>query len=222
MSFFTPWPYLTVTSGSKRGWRHGTRNGWVNHGCRCDACRAARLSADYNRRQSRKERAALDPSIVPHGAAHALRDYGCRCESCVEAHRNEVRRMNGSEPRRVFSEEEKAEVLRVYATEGLRPAALSASISQALVGKWAKDAGVACYKPPMKHNAATYQRHGCRCELCRAAIREKRKQREARGPGPNVVHGRPTTYSNYRCRCQPCYDAWSALQREYRARRKAS
>lgn len=61
---------------------------------------------------------------------------------------------------------------------------------------------------PCGTNAA-YDR-GCRCEPCRAAMREQcratREQRRGR-PVPDDIHGKATTYGNWGCRCRPCTDA---------------
>ncbi len=61
--------------------RHGTTNGYINHGCRCAECRGA--WADYcYRRQA--ERAASNIPFI-HGTVNGYTNYGCRCRPCTVA-----------------------------------------------------------------------------------------------------------------------------------------
>lgn len=64
--------------------QHGTRSGYVHHGCRCDACTQAQR--DYQR--TLKER--TPPS---HGASGYV-NYGCRCEVCAEGYRKREQNRN--------------------------------------------------------------------------------------------------------------------------------
>lgn len=70
--------------------RHGTPNGYVNHGCHCDRCRAAwrtyqpaiDAKVRYRRRHGQVER--------KRGRTHGIRATyarGCRCPDCREAER---------------------------------------------------------------------------------------------------------------------------------------
>jgi len=70
--------------------RHGTVNGYVNQGCRCDACREAlRLYAPAREAKERyRRRLGMQPA--KRGRTHGLRATyvrGCRCVECVEAER---------------------------------------------------------------------------------------------------------------------------------------
>jgi len=62
--------------------RHGTSNGYGNHGCRCDACRSAHAAAHsaYIKRQREAGRV-----MGTHGSSLAY-DTGCRCDECRLAH----------------------------------------------------------------------------------------------------------------------------------------
>lgn len=67
--------------------RHGTANGYANHGCRCEACRVAW------RTRHRADRVAatavgLPPDDPRHGTVTAYSYWGCRCSACTEAHRH--------------------------------------------------------------------------------------------------------------------------------------
>lgn len=55
---------------------HGTADGYVNHGCRCDRCREARKEQGLAR--------VMKPG-APHGTRTLYAD-GCRCDLCREAH----------------------------------------------------------------------------------------------------------------------------------------
>jgi hypothetical protein len=77
---------IGVTSGGKPladdDPRHGTRNGYGNHGCRCHACRAANAAAHA---EYIKRRRAEGRVIGRHGSSLAY-DTGCRCNACRLAH----------------------------------------------------------------------------------------------------------------------------------------
>ena len=76
---------------------HG-RHGYVNYGCRCEVCTAANTeqsnagrlrrgpeyahAAGAKARKRAKERAAADPSLVPHGTYRGYTYWGCRCVEC--------------------------------------------------------------------------------------------------------------------------------------------
>lgn len=77
-------------------------------------------------------------------------------------------------------------------------------------------------------SVSTYQRHGCRCDGCRAEqTRFQRKYRANRKPEqcPHNQHGL-NGYSNYGCRCDVCVEskrvdqlarsrAWRALAKRH-------
>lgn len=67
---------------------HGTRGGYTNHHCRCDACRAALAQAVRVARARRK--AAPTPDYV-HGTTNGYSNYGCRCTACRTAHADYAR-----------------------------------------------------------------------------------------------------------------------------------
>lgn len=74
----------------------------------------------------------------------------------------------------------------------------------------------------ISHGATGYAYHGCRCEVCRRAHREriaKRTQERAALLAAGEVdppHGRQSTYANYLCRCDACIAAHSASMKAYR------
>ena len=64
--------------------RHGTVNGYVNLGCRCDECRAAR--AAYQQAQSvNRALRGLPASDPRHGKPTTYANWGCRCQACKQA-----------------------------------------------------------------------------------------------------------------------------------------
>jgi hypothetical protein len=65
--------------------RHGTRNGYVNHWCRCDRCRAA--ECERFAAWSARVRAQPIPPSVEHGKPTTYSNYRCHCEPCREAWR---------------------------------------------------------------------------------------------------------------------------------------
>lgn len=63
--------------------RHGSVNGYTNHGCRCERCRAAEA-----RRQKRwRASVSLRPDDPQHGTNNGYTNYGCRCPRCSAAHK---------------------------------------------------------------------------------------------------------------------------------------
>jgi len=59
---------------------------------------------------------------------------------------------------------------------------------------------------PVHGKLGTYTNHGCRCDLCRAALRKYSRKMAARaslGTVPAWAHGTTTGYQ-YGCRCDPC------------------
>lgn len=64
--------------------RHGTENGYQNHGCRCPECGLAHRLYNRIKRQERFAR-GLDPGDPRHGTDNGYTNYGCRCPECVQA-----------------------------------------------------------------------------------------------------------------------------------------
>lgn len=62
--------------------RHGTVNGYGNHGCRCELCRDAHRRSHYEYIARCKQEGRV---IGRHGSTVAY-DTGCRCDACREAH----------------------------------------------------------------------------------------------------------------------------------------
>ena len=61
--------------------RHGTVNGYVNYGCRCDKCKAA-----SSRRHKQRVEEGLSETDPRHGTESGYLNWGCRCESCKAGH----------------------------------------------------------------------------------------------------------------------------------------
>jgi hypothetical protein len=75
--------------------RHGTPNGYGNHGCRCDRCREAnRVQHRLYMAQVRAEGRALGR----HGSELRY-DTGCRCDQCREAHNAKSRKFKARQRR---------------------------------------------------------------------------------------------------------------------------
>lgn len=71
--------------------RHGTRNGYVNLGCRCDRCREA------NRRSmAEKRRRMAEGATGEHGRAATYTNHRCRCDACRDANAADQRRRRGA------------------------------------------------------------------------------------------------------------------------------
>ena len=72
---------------------HGpTCDGYVNHGCRCDDCRAAWRAYNRKRRAERRALIAEDPTVAIHGLNSTYTNWGCRCPRCTDAHTAESAR----------------------------------------------------------------------------------------------------------------------------------
>lgn len=72
---------------------HGTSNGYLKGGCRCDRCTNAgvlvkKRTSEYFKRW--KKELASDPYDPRHGTSTGYR-YGCRCEECKKAESEEKR-----------------------------------------------------------------------------------------------------------------------------------
>lgn len=79
-------------------------------------------------------------------------------------------------------------------------------------------------RPAPAHGRNGYMRYGCRCEVCKAANRDRAKvmrellaARMAAGD-PAVPHGTSGGYTNWSCRCEACRRANSAGHAEWEAR----
>lgn len=76
-----------------------------------------------------------------------------------------------------------------------------------------------------KHGASAYAHGRCKCEVCRAANRERYNQgkaaRYARFAADPTIrpHGDVNTYDNWGCRCRPCTQAATKQRSEERKRR---
>jgi len=66
--------------------RHGTPNGYGNHGCRCERCKQA-----HSAHAREKRRRGLPPGDARHGTRNGYGNYGCRCDACTAANREAVR-----------------------------------------------------------------------------------------------------------------------------------
>lgn len=64
--------------------RHGTVNGYVNLGCRCDECYAANAAYQVPRARQRR-RLGLPEGDPRHGTDNGYTNYGDRCPECVAA-----------------------------------------------------------------------------------------------------------------------------------------
>jgi hypothetical protein len=65
--------------------RHGTANGYGNHGCRCDACKEANRITHARYLRKVLAEGSLTGENVIHGTSYRY-DVGCRCDACREAH----------------------------------------------------------------------------------------------------------------------------------------
>jgi hypothetical protein len=73
--------------------RHGTINGYTNHSCRCELCRAANTESVANARNRRV--GELPPEEV-HGTENGYSNWRCRCSDCREAHAAAARERRAS------------------------------------------------------------------------------------------------------------------------------
>ena len=63
--------------------RHGTTNGYVNLGCRCERCRTAWRVYIRERRRARIAGEAGEPKV--HGTPSNYTNWRCRCDKCSQA-----------------------------------------------------------------------------------------------------------------------------------------
>lgn len=87
---------MTNTTDEKTGLlpddpRHGTAGGYTNHGCRCEACKAAFAQAIFVSQQRRLKR-GLPDGDKRHGTPNGYSNYGCRCDACKQARKDERNR----------------------------------------------------------------------------------------------------------------------------------
>jgi hypothetical protein len=71
----------TATVGPEK-W-HGTLHGYVYYRCRCERCKAARLSWQRDYRARHLDR--LPDGDERHGTAAGYANYGCHCDACRAA-----------------------------------------------------------------------------------------------------------------------------------------
>lgn len=69
---------------------HGNYSTYVNHKCRCDACRAAHSAWQRQRRAQRIVEA--DSYTLAHGTHNTYTNWGCRCDDCRAGHAAYFRR----------------------------------------------------------------------------------------------------------------------------------
>ncbi len=65
--------------------RHGTTNGYGNHGCRCAPCTDANRTSHARYLEKVRSEGSLIGGNVTHGTSYRY-DVGCRCDACREAH----------------------------------------------------------------------------------------------------------------------------------------
>lgn len=86
----------TLTPGDPR---HGTPNGYVNYGCRCESCKAAASVAQKRIKAALRSRPI--PSYV-HGTVNGYKTYKCKCDACRAAHRATYKPVSAPSPRRAL------------------------------------------------------------------------------------------------------------------------
>lgn len=87
--------------------RHGTLNGYVNQGCRCDECREANRAYNMARRQERADGKSISEWSRQRGHtggprkhnASTYSNWKCRCGECADAYAA-YRRQRGTSPGR--------------------------------------------------------------------------------------------------------------------------
>lgn len=89
--------------------RHGTENGYKNHGCRCDDCKTAARVALRERKAANRTRPIPDHV---HGTDNGYCNYFCKCPDCRAAHHASWKRRYGPSPRRGL---ERAKTEAMYA-----------------------------------------------------------------------------------------------------------
>lgn len=65
---------------------HGSHSTYTNHGCRCDACRAANVQFNASARLRRREEMQVGVVSPPHGVESTYFNYMCRCDECRAEH----------------------------------------------------------------------------------------------------------------------------------------
>lgn len=181
--------------------KHGTRNGYVYHRCRCEGCRKAMNDYATERRKRPEVRVRINrarliknpgpsngylldvpipalKSVVHHGTDDGYYRDKCRCELC-----------EGFAIQKRKKEQEIRDAKKL-----LRPIKPAFQIT---------------------HGTKTaYQHHACRCEICkefmRGFVKERwLKEKASRPPSPPkekppIVHGKYSTYCRHACRCEAC------------------
>ena len=141
--------------------KHGTAGAYTNLGCRCDECRAASREADRKYRENNREKvrayqveyaARLKRTpfeLIPHGSVAGYSTYGCRCNDCRKANTERCKRYR----------DKNREKFREYAAKQRAKMRQSTEIPHG--------------------TAHGYSNYSCRCDECRAAMREYGRKRQA-------------------------------------------
>lgn len=78
-----------------KGVGHGTVYRY-DRGCRCDACRAAKVESNRRNKARRLSEMSSDPEDPRHGTETGYW-YGCRCARCVQAHSEKRKAKDGKQ-----------------------------------------------------------------------------------------------------------------------------
>lgn len=72
------------------------------------------------------------------------------------------------------------------------------------------------------HGKVWSYNHGCRCQDCRDASTERRRQQRSAWKKrlDEAPHGTISGYGNWYCRCELCTARWSLYMQQQRAARK--
>jgi hypothetical protein len=80
---------LSEGTAVRRTPEHGSRRGYTENGCRCEACRKwnSDRCRDYQGRRKLGIQLQRPKGSGPeHGTPSAYSHHGCRCQTCVDAH----------------------------------------------------------------------------------------------------------------------------------------
>lgn len=140
---------------------HGSAGGYTNFGCRCEDCTKAQREADrlYRKNNPEKVRAynaeyaarlkRTPFELIPHGTFGGYSTYACRCDDCRKAN---------TERARLYRDANR-EKFRDYAAKQRAKMRQSANVPHG--------------------STHGYSNYGCRCDECRAAMREYGRRRQA-------------------------------------------
>lgn len=76
---------------------HGTVYGY-DRGCRCDACRAAKVESNRRNKARRLSEMSSNPEDPRHGTETGWW-YGCRCERCLQARKQKLEERKANDGR---------------------------------------------------------------------------------------------------------------------------